>query len=116
MFFPPEDFTAIKNTITLTPREGICTGRFLYHLLSNITLPQRGAGQPFISKGDIQAFEVPLPPLPEQERIVAILDEAFAAIATATANAEKNLANARELFESELNRVFSQKGDGWVEK
>ena len=46
-------------------------------------------------------------------RIVAILDEAFA---TATANAEKNLANARELFESELNRVFTQKGDGWVDK
>lgn len=47
---------------------------------------------------------------------MAILDEAFAAIATATAHAEKNRANARELFESELNRVFSQKGDGWVEK
>lgn len=47
---------------------------------------------------------------------MAILDEAFAAIAAATANAEKNLVNARELFESELNRVFSQKGDGWVKK
>ena len=58
---------------------------------------------------------MPLPPLSEQKRIVAILDEAFAVIATATSNAEKNLANARELFESELNRVFSQKGDGWAE-
>lgn len=44
-----------------------------------------------------KAIEVPLPPLEEQRRIVAVLDEAFAAIATATANAEKNLANAREL-------------------
>lgn len=51
----------------------------------------------------LSQFAVPLPPLPEQERIVAILDEAFAAIATATANAEKNLANARELFESYLS-------------
>lgn len=42
---------------------------------------------------------------------MAILDEAFSATATATANAEKNLTNARELFESELNRVFSLKGD-----
>jgi type I restriction enzyme S subunit len=55
-------------------------------------------------------------PLPEQKRIVAILDEAFAGISQAVANAEKNLANARELFESYLNNVFTQKGDGWVEK
>ena len=47
---------------------------------------------------------------------MAILDEAFAAIATATANTEKNLANARELFESELNGLFQKGGDGWMEK
>ena len=63
----------------------------------------------------LQGVRVNLPPLPEQERIVAILDEAFAAIATATANAERNIANARELFESELNRIFTQKGDGWTD-
>ncbi|MBU2720518.1 type I restriction endonuclease subunit S, partial [Acidithiobacillus ferridurans] len=49
-------------------------------------------------------------------RIVAILDEAFEGIATAKANAEKNLQNAREIFESHLNAVFSQRGEGWVEK
>ena len=54
------------------------------------------------------------PPLPEQQRIVAILDEAFAGLATATANAEKNLKNARELFESYLNSVFANKGDDWT--
>ena len=47
---------------------------------------------------------------------MAILDEAFAAIATATANAEKNLANARELFESELNEVFQNTDSSWVLK
>ncbi|MDZ7781904.1 MAG: restriction endonuclease subunit S [Halioglobus sp.] len=57
---------------------------------------------------------IPLPPLTEQKRIVAILDEAFAGIDAAIANTEKNLANARELFESYLNSVFSQRG-GWVE-
>ena len=56
--------------------------------------------------------EIPLPPLPEQQRIVAILDEAFAGIATATANAEKNLENARELFESYLESVFTQEARG----
>jgi type I restriction enzyme S subunit len=53
--------------------------------------------------------------LAEQKRIVAILDEAFAGIATAKANAEKNLQNALALFESHLNAVFSQRGEGWVE-
>ena len=116
MFFPDEDFTAIKNTITLTPREGKCSGRFLYYLLTFVKLPQRGAGQPFISKGDIQSFAVTFPPLPEQQHIVGILDEAFDGIATAKANAEKNLQNARTLFESHLNAVFTQRGKGWVEK
>ncbi|MFI5138030.1 MAG: restriction endonuclease subunit S [Sphingobacteriales bacterium] len=57
-----------------------------------------------------------LPPLPEQQRIVAILDEAFDAIARAKANAEQNLKNARELFESYLQGVFENKGEGWEEK
>ncbi len=60
-------------------------------------------------------LEIPVPPLPEQRRIVGILDEAFAGIATAKANAEKNLQNARALFESHLNAVFTQRGDGWVD-
>lgn len=53
-----------------------------------------------------QDLPIPIPPLPEQERIVSILDECFAAIARAKANAEKNLQNARELFESFLHGVF----------
>lgn len=62
----------------------------------------------------LQSIEVPVPPLPEQHRIVAILDEAFAGIATAKANAEKNLQNARALFESHLQSVFTQPGPGSV--
>ena len=114
MFFPDEDFTAIKNTITLTPRADKCSGRFLYYMLTYVELPQRGAGQPFISKGDIQAFPITFPPLPEQQRIVTFLDAAFAGIATAQAHAEKNLQNARAIFESHLQSVFTQQGDGWI--
>ncbi len=55
----------------------------------------------------LSQFQISIPPLAEQKRIVAVLDEAFAAIATATANTEKNLANARELFESRLHAAFS---------
>jgi len=115
MFLPEEDFTAIKNTITLTPRDGICTGRFLYQLLTHVDLPKRGAAQPFIAKGDIQTFQVPVPPLAEQQRIAGVLDEAFAGLATAQAHAAQNLQNARALFESHLQSVFTHRGKGWVE-
>ncbi|MBN1959016.1 MAG: restriction endonuclease subunit S [Desulfuromonadales bacterium] len=89
-----------------------------YGLLSkkNEVSGNEGAVFASINKKQIEAIEIPLPPLPEQKRIVAILDEAFAGIDAAVANTEKNLANARELFESYLNAVFTQKGDGWVEK
>jgi type I restriction enzyme, S subunit len=62
-----------------------------------------------------KALKVAYPSLTEQRRIVAILDEAFEGIATAKANAEKNLQNARELFESHLEALFAQRGDGWFE-
>ena len=59
---------------------------------------------------------IPTPPLPQQKQIVAILDKAFAAIDAAKANAEQNLQNAKELFESYLQNVFQNKGDDWEEK
>jgi type I restriction enzyme S subunit len=74
------------------------------------------SAQAGFSKDDIYNFPVPLPPLPEQQRIVGLLDEAFEGLATAKANAEKNLQNARALFESHLQSVFTQRGPGWVEK
>ena len=69
-----------------------------------------------VSMGSMNERDIHLPPLPEQQRIVALLDEAFAGIATAKANAEQNLQNARALFESHLQSVFSQRGEGWEQK
>ena len=63
----------------------------------------------------VKSLPLPVPPLSEQHRIVAILDEAFDGIATAKANAEKNLQNARALFDSHLQSVFTERGEGWVE-
>ena len=76
---------------------------------------QKGASYPAVTDGDVRSQQIPIPPLPEQQRIVGILDEAFDGIATATANAERNLHNARALFESHLQTVFTQRGEGWTE-
>jgi type I restriction enzyme S subunit len=92
---------------------------FLYYGLLSIQRKisgNEGAVFASINKKQIEDIELPLPPLPEQKRLVAILDEAFAGIEAAVANTEKNLANARALFDSYLNGVFTRKGDGWVEK
>lgn len=74
---------------------------------------RQGAAQPHVYASHIAEIAIPLPPLEEQRRIVAALDEAFAAIAIATANAEKNLANARKLFEVERKRAFAGGQSGW---
>jgi len=69
-----------------------------------------------INKADIQAIEIAFPRRAEQRRIVGFLDEAFDGMATAKANAEKNLQNTRALYESYLQSVFTHRGKGWVEK
>ena len=75
-----------------------------------------GSAQGGFNATKLRELEIPTPPLEEQKRIVAKLDDCFAAIDKARANVEKNLQNAKELFQSQLNQIFSQKGDGWEEK
>jgi type I restriction enzyme S subunit len=92
--------------------------RFLFwqHLAGvTETMQKRSTGIRNLNGDQYKAIKVPLPPLPEQQRIVGILDEAFAGIATAKANAEKNLRNARALFESKLQGLFED-ADGWEQK
>ncbi len=95
---------------------------FLFNFLlkhKNEIVGNTGAVFNSINKAQIEAIEIPLPPFPEQQRIVAILDKAFTAIAKAKTNAEQNLKNAKELFESYLQGVFDpstrsgQGGEGW---
>ena len=87
---------------------------FIYYLLGNLDLPKLAKGvKPGINRNEVYGIEVAIPPLPEQQRIVSILDESFAAISKAKENAEKNLQNARELFESYLQSVFANPGDDW---
>lgn len=89
---------------------------FTENFMGQMESLQRGASYPAVTDGDVKAQMIPVPPLPEQQRIVGILDEAFGGIATAKANAEKNLQNARALFESHHESVFARHGEGWMEK
>ncbi len=82
--------------------------------LRDVEAQTSGTTRKRISRTKLGAILIPVPPFAEQQRIVAILDEAFAAIATAKANTEKNLANARAVFDSYLHSVFAQGGEEWI--
>lgn len=94
--------------------------RFLeYALKGGIDLSNAitGAAQPQITRQSLSQVKISYPKsLTEQRRIVAILDEAFAAIDKAKANTEQNLRNARELFESYLQGVFEKRSNNWDKK
>ncbi|MDB4390691.1 restriction endonuclease subunit S [Akkermansiaceae bacterium] len=105
------------------PNEKIVSKEYFFQFLKNPDIvrfveqsSKRAAGQDGVRKDKLYEYPIQLPPLPEQERIVSILDKAFEGIDKAIAQTEQNLASARELFESYLNNIFTQKGDDWVEK
>jgi type I restriction enzyme S subunit len=107
----------------IRPTKGLFAKKYLPYFFETFTAYDQldryitgATGIIHISNSGIKNLTIPLPPLPEQQRIVSILDEAFAAIAKAKANAEQNLKNAKELFKSYLQGVFENKGDGWEEK
>lgn len=76
-----------------------------------------GAAQPQITRANLEPVKISYPEsIPEQRRIVTILDEFFEEVTEAKENAEKNLKNSRELFESYLQNVFVNPGKGWEEK
>ncbi len=112
---------AIKN-VALFKVDSSQSGQFLkYYLESQEVIDKmlqdaKGSTQRFVGLGYLRKFKIPTPPLSEQEQIVEILDEAFAAIDQVKANIEKNIQNSKELFQSKLNDIFSHKGDSWEEK
>lgn len=108
------------NAMVVRPKNGSLELHYLEYLFRggiDISRAITGAAQPQITRTNLAPLEISYPiSVEEQQRIVGVLDEAFAGIATAQANAEKNLRNARALFESHLQSVFTQRGNGWVEK
>jgi type I restriction enzyme, S subunit len=101
--------------------QNIDTRYLCYHLNSPRTssflnAQSGGTTRPRVRITAVRDLPIYAPPLPEQQRIVAILDEAFAGIALAVESAEKNLANAKQLVDSFLTSVFDQKkpSAGWI--
>jgi type I restriction enzyme S subunit len=112
--------TAVDCTIVRFDQNQILPAYFNYYsqshgYLSAVNSETTGTTRKRISRSKLGLILIPVPPLTEQQRIVGILDEAFAGIATAKANAEKNRQNARALFESHLQAVFTQRGEEWNE-
>jgi type I restriction enzyme S subunit len=78
---------------------------------------QKGASYPAVTDAEVKSIFLRFPSsLPEQQRIVSILDQTFTALTKAKENAQRNLQNAKDLFESYLQGVFEKKGEGWEEK
>jgi type I restriction enzyme S subunit len=107
-----------SHLATIIGDESKVDRRYLLYFLSTVSAQNlvQDHAYPSLNLPLISGIPVLLPTLPEQHLIVAILDEAFDGIATTKANAEKNLQNARALFESHLQSVFTERGEGWVEK
>lgn len=112
---------AIKNVALFKVPKDQNSYFLKYYLDSGEVIEQmakdaKGATQKFVGLGYLRSFPISLPPLPEQQRIVSILDKTFEDINKAKENAEQSLRNAKELFESYLQGVFENKDEGWEGK
>ena len=103
-------FTLQRSVAVIKPDTSVIDPRFLmFALMSGSELlnsQARGVAQKGIYLEALRAFSINHPALLQQRRIVAILDEAFEGIATAKANAEKNLQNARAIFDARLQYIY----------
>lgn len=107
------DFVLGADGVKILQARPFLFPKFFFYQLQYATLGSLGYARHYKL---LKEMEIAFPTLAEQRRIVAILDEAFEDIATAIANAEKNLENARAIFQRNLQSVFVQRGEGWEEK
>lgn len=116
VFYIENDFWPLNTTLYVRDFFGNLP-KFIFYLLQSIDLKKyaSGAGVPTLNRNNIHKIHLSIPNIFEQKRIVAILDDAFERIDTAIKNTEKNIENAKELFESYLNKIFSCNENGWAE-
>lgn len=107
-----------SHLATIVADESQINPRYLLYFLSTIAAQDlvQDHAYPSLNLPTIAGINIQTPSLAEQQRILGILDEAFEGIAIAKANAEKNLQNTRDLFESHLQSIFTQRGAGWEQK
>ena len=102
-FVPGADGVKIMKPLGVDPK-------WCFYIFQAIKLPNKGYARHFQY---LKESYVPVPPPEQQKRIVAILDQTFADIEQARAKTEQNLKNARELFESSLQKIFKSRGESW---
>lgn len=106
-----------SHLATITPRDGVTDPRYLLYALSQVSaqdlLPENS--YPSLNLNLIKAINVPVPPLEEQQRLVAVLDDAFEGLARARAHTEANIQSAQELFSNQLGRVFASENEEWAQ-
>ncbi|MBN8656108.1 MAG: restriction endonuclease subunit S [Anaerolineae bacterium] len=117
-----EEFSIFVSVALLKIKHDLIFNRYLEHFLNSpIAREQaqkrtRGMANKNLVINDIKEIEIHYPEsLPEQQRIVSLLDETFAGLAQVHANAERNLVNAREVFEAAVEEIFSSLQDGLQE-
>jgi type I restriction enzyme S subunit len=114
--FGSSEYVVFRPDITIN-------NEWLYYYLTRQSFRAEGASRMFgavghkrVAKEFIEGCRIPVPPITEQRRIVRVLDGALDSIANTKANAEKNVLNARAIFDSYLQSLFAQRGPGWVER
>jgi len=102
----------------LRPNRKVLIDEWLVYNLNfqNLMTYVSGMTVPKLNQGNMKKIQISVPQIEEQKEIVSILDDAFASIDKAKANIERNIENAKELFQSKLNEIFSQTGKGWENK
>ena len=108
-----------QTFLGIVPDETI-DAQYLYYLLRSraeqLNSMATGATIKYLSRDKFSSLEIPLPPLAEQKRIVALLDGAFAGIDEAKAKAEESLRLAYAAFKAQLQSAFGRRGSNWVDR
>lgn len=116
------EFSVYVSVTLIRPKAELLNNYYFKYYLNSPRIKDlarksiQSSGVPNLNVKAVREFPIPIPPFPEQQQIVSILDKAFAAIDQAKANTERNLQNVKDLFQSELSQIFTQKGEDWEEK
>ena len=116
------NFGIFVGLALVTPQKNVLDGEYLEYYLNSQVAQEKmndlctGTTRKTLALQALKKLDIIVPPLPTQKKIVEVLDSAFEKIAKAKENSEQNLKNAKEIFESYLQKVFENKGEDWEEK